>query len=214
MSYYVVHKGIKPGIYNTWDECKINVQKFKGAIFKKFSNIHDAKYFLKNGFSENIKYEDFEENNYISVYTDGSFIKKNKKIYCGYAVYIPYLNYKYSKKMNKIKDTINRAELSAIIHSIEYLKKEYKNYVINIFTDSMYCIYMLNGTAKRYEKNNFKKNGYDVKNKDLIIKLLQVLKNIKIKPIKIKSHSKLNDTHSINNDIVDKLAKQAALSSI
>ena len=116
--------------------------------------------------------------------------------------------------MNKIKDTINRAELSAIIHSIEYLKKEYKNYVINIFTDSMYCIYMLNGTAKRYEKNNFKKNGYDVKNKDLIIKLLQVLKNIKIKPIKIKSHSKLNDTHSINNDIVDKLAKQAALSSI
>lgn len=211
MPYYVVHKGIKPGIYNTWDECKKNVQKFKGAIYKKFSDIYEARYFLKNGNCQVKEYNTFKENEYISVYTDGSLIKKNNKKYCGFGVYIPHIDYKYSETMNNYNDTINRAELNAIIHSIEYLKKEYPKYEIHIYTDSMYCIYMLTGTAKRYEKNNFKKDGSDVKNKDLIIKLLDVMKGTKLKPIKVKAHTNLNDTHSQNNNIVDELAKNAAL---
>jgi len=212
MPYYVVHKGINPGIYNTWDECKQNVQKFKGAIYKKFSDIFEARYFLKNGNCEIKEYDTFKKNDYISVYTDGSLIKKQNTKYCGYGVYIPHNNYKYSEKMINNNSTINRAELNAIIHSIEYLKKEYPKYEIHIYTDSMYCIYMLTGTAKRYQKNNFKKDGSDVKNKDLIIRLLDIIKDIKIKPIKIKAHTNLNDTHSKCNQIVDELAKKAALS--
>ena len=32
--FYAVKIGIKPGIYNSWDEFKIQVYKFKGAVYK------------------------------------------------------------------------------------------------------------------------------------------------------------------------------------
>ena len=50
--YYVVHKGHKTGIYSTWNECKVNVEKFEGAIYKKFTNEKVAIAFLQNGFGK------------------------------------------------------------------------------------------------------------------------------------------------------------------
>ncbi|CAG8836292.1 12191_t:CDS:2, partial [Racocetra persica] len=35
--YYAIRKGRKPGIYLTWDECKVQVNKFPNAVYKKFS---------------------------------------------------------------------------------------------------------------------------------------------------------------------------------
>ena len=35
--YYAVRKGLNPGIYNTWDECRKNVIGFSGAIYKSFN---------------------------------------------------------------------------------------------------------------------------------------------------------------------------------
>ncbi|WP_286149303.1 RNase H1/viroplasmin domain-containing protein, partial [Thomasclavelia cocleata] len=34
--FYAVKIGRKPGIYLTWDECKQQVDKFKGAVYKSF----------------------------------------------------------------------------------------------------------------------------------------------------------------------------------
>jgi ribonuclease HI len=34
--YYVVWKGLKPGIYGTWAECQKQIQEFAGALFKAF----------------------------------------------------------------------------------------------------------------------------------------------------------------------------------
>jgi ribonuclease HI len=53
--YYVVHKGHKTGIYSTWNECKINVDNFEGAIFKKFEDEKQAILFLQNGFGKYTK---------------------------------------------------------------------------------------------------------------------------------------------------------------
>jgi ABC-type Fe3+/spermidine/putrescine transport system ATPase subunit len=36
-TYYVVKKGFKPGIYKTWNECKVAVDGFSGPIFKKLN---------------------------------------------------------------------------------------------------------------------------------------------------------------------------------
>lgn len=49
MSYYSVHIGKNPGIYNTWDECKEAVGDTGYTEFKKFSNKDDAEEFLKYG---------------------------------------------------------------------------------------------------------------------------------------------------------------------
>ena len=34
--YYAVKKGRKPGIYDTWDECRKQTLGFSGAVYKSF----------------------------------------------------------------------------------------------------------------------------------------------------------------------------------
>ncbi|MCF8366100.1 MAG: ribonuclease H family protein [Bacteroidales bacterium] len=41
--FYVVWKGIKPGIYKTWYECQQQIKNFQGAYFKAFPNETQAK---------------------------------------------------------------------------------------------------------------------------------------------------------------------------
>lgn len=48
-SYYAVHKGHAPGIYLTWDDCLAQTKGCKGAVYKKFKNLHDATEFVKFG---------------------------------------------------------------------------------------------------------------------------------------------------------------------
>ena len=44
--YYVVKKGLLPGIYKSWTQCQEQVDGYPGAIFKKFNNMTDAVNFL------------------------------------------------------------------------------------------------------------------------------------------------------------------------
>lgn len=40
--YYVVWKGITPGIYSSWDECKMQVFGYEKAQYKSFSSFEEA----------------------------------------------------------------------------------------------------------------------------------------------------------------------------
>lgn len=40
--FYVVWKGIKPGIYSSWEECKVQVSGFENALYKSFSTLEEA----------------------------------------------------------------------------------------------------------------------------------------------------------------------------
>ncbi len=44
--YYVVKKGITPGIYLTWDDCKKMVDGYPGAVYKGFATLAEAEAFL------------------------------------------------------------------------------------------------------------------------------------------------------------------------
>src|SRR5690625_1113859 len=41
--YYVVWRGKKPGIYNSWQECKKMISGYKGAQYKSFTSFEEAK---------------------------------------------------------------------------------------------------------------------------------------------------------------------------
>ncbi|XP_038161288.1 ribonuclease H1 [Cyprinodon tularosa] len=45
--FYAVRKGVKPGVYGSWDECKVQVEKFPAASFKKFGSERDAWAFVR-----------------------------------------------------------------------------------------------------------------------------------------------------------------------
>lgn len=40
--YYVVWKGVQPGIYNNWTDCKLQIQGYEGAIYKSFNTRKEA----------------------------------------------------------------------------------------------------------------------------------------------------------------------------
>jgi ribonuclease HI len=49
--WYVVWKGIKTGIFDTWDECKAQVHAVEGAKYKSFENKAEAEQAFKTGWS-------------------------------------------------------------------------------------------------------------------------------------------------------------------
>lgn len=236
-TYYVVHKGKKPGIYKTWPECKKQITNFDGAIFKKFNNSTEAGEFLVHGFPngkkplsvtkkenddkknyekiENETGDELDESEKIFIYTDGSctYVKKNATK-AGFGIYIPEKNISVGSPLLNQKLTNNRAELTGIIESIKYLDNDDLEKKICIFTDSQYSMYIFNGTGERYEKNNWKNNGSDVPNIDLIKKILELKRKYNIILLKVRAHTTREDDHSIGNKIADQLANDGANSSV
>jgi ribonuclease HI len=227
--YYVVHKGKKTGIYNSWPECKAQINNMKDAVFKKFVDLDEAKLFLKEGFgdkkpkivkrrenedlkNENCIKEEMEEDdgNTIFIYTDGSYTKFKGGAKAGYGIYIPTLNIKVSKPLINQKITNNRAELTAIIESIKYLDEDDLSKRICILTDSQYSMYIFGGTGERYEKNGYKNDGKDVPNIDLIKMILEMKRKYNIVLLKVRAHTDKKDIHSEGNKIADKLANDGS----
>lgn len=50
--YYVVWHGFKPGIYNSWDECKQQVDGFEGAKYKSFKTKEEAEHAFQKSYHE------------------------------------------------------------------------------------------------------------------------------------------------------------------
>lgn len=46
IKYYGVRKGLVPGVYTTWDECKAQVDGFSGAEYKSFKTENEAKNYV------------------------------------------------------------------------------------------------------------------------------------------------------------------------
>lgn len=40
--YYVVWKGVNPGIYTSWTDCQLQIKNYKGALYKSFSTQEEA----------------------------------------------------------------------------------------------------------------------------------------------------------------------------
>jgi ribonuclease HI len=168
----------------------------------------------------------------IKIFTDGSYVKAIRA--CGYGVLFPNKEYSNISKPFTIEPKTNqRAELYAIYKGIKTVYKGNKNddndddndevdgvdRIINrvnitIYTDSEYSIKSLTIWIKNWKKNNWKAStGKDVLNQDLIVKLDRLIEKYKtkygsIKFIHVRSHTGRKDFESINNDLVDDLAKK------
>ncbi len=53
--YYAVYRGAKPGVYNNWNDCKLQTFRFQNAKYKKFKNFQEATYFSKYGTEKVVK---------------------------------------------------------------------------------------------------------------------------------------------------------------
>lgn len=86
--FYAVKVGRQPGIYNTWDECKKQIDGYSGSKYKSFTNLDDAKAYL-NGktstliFSSDIPYAfvDGSFNSDTGIYGYGGFLVDGSNTY-------------------------------------------------------------------------------------------------------------------------------------
>lgn len=42
--YYVVWKGVNPGVYSSWTECQLQIKGYEGALFKSFATQAEAEH--------------------------------------------------------------------------------------------------------------------------------------------------------------------------
>lgn len=137
------------------------------------------------------------------IYTDGSLIRKNGKVYAGYGYYIPQLSVQKSVTVKDTNKTVNRAELKAVIDSVKLFSTDD---VLDVYTDSRYCYLIFTTTGVKYKNKGF----VNVVNRDLVEEAVELLEKYSINMHKIKAHTNLTDEDSVGNKIADKLAVSAA----
>jgi ribonuclease HI len=189
-NYYAVKKGIQPGIYLSWEECKKNVNGVFGAIYKKFDNLIEATEFIndikkdikkakntKINQSENDNKNTNQNNdnellkNYTYIFCDGSAIHQNYvSIRCGFGLCMIKSDgneEKYHQIINN-HGTNNVAELNAILYGLK-LVKEKKIQKTCFVCDSKYAINCILVWSKQWKINNWMTSSKKpVENLDLI----------------------------------------------
>ncbi len=127
--FYAVRKGYKVGIYNTWDECKIQVNGFSGAEYKSFKTLNEANEYM--GTKKDVSIENKE---FVKAYVDGSYEHSIKAYGSGVVILKNDIVQKtYSKKGNKkslvdMRNVAGEIEASKIAmkycidNNIKYLK--------------------------------------------------------------------------------------------
>ncbi|KAF4838453.1 Ribonuclease H [Colletotrichum siamense] len=84
--WYAVKVGLRPGVYETWDECSENTNHQRGAVYKSFTSKEDAEAFVagkkipnRGGKAEPIKYYAVARGNFTGIFHDWD--KASKAIY-------------------------------------------------------------------------------------------------------------------------------------
>src|SRR5699024_2093642 len=190
MKYYAVRKGKTPGIYTNWDDCKIQVHGFKGAIYKSFKNLKDAENFL------NPKDEDAKiDKNTAIAYVDGSFKEKDM----AYGSGVVYMT------KNGIEEFYERYEDSFACHrNVSGEVKASELAIQKAIEDGKEKIYIYHDYQgiSSWAEGEWKANNHLTKSYKAFIE--NAKKKIEIHFVKVKGHS--NDKY---NDLADKLAKKA-----
>lgn len=216
--FYAVSKGFQIGIFDDWEETKASVNKYSGAIYKKFANISDAKNFiletndnLQEKSQKNIEISNNNNDNSKKLLTNH---KKIKEIYCdGSAlnngsfeakggIGIVFGDIEFGEPVPHVyggKITNNIAELYAIKRVFEMIEKENsQDFFYKIYSDSQYSINSI--TLWQHKENKQIKNSL-------------LIKEIKTKYEKIRNKCELIYVkgHSISegNIKADALAKAA-----
>jgi len=140
LKYYVVWEGHKKGIYNSWEECKEQINNFKGAKYKSFLSLKDANDALSKDYKIYISKSKLitsdELPNYNSISVDAAS-SGNPGImeYQGVDTKTKKLLFNHGPFK---QGTNNIGEFLALVHGLAELKKIKSNK--SIYTDSITAI--------------------------------------------------------------------------
>ena len=191
--YYAVKKGLKTGIFRTWDECKASVNGYSGAVYKSFQSEEEARSFL--GLDGQME-EGAQNPNWVEIYVDGSYNSATGEFSYGMVVLDKGQEKTYSQSfrdeelatMRNVAGEIKGAE-AAMQYALDHGIRE-----IAIYHDyegiAKWC---LGEWKTNKEGTKAYKAFYD-----------KAKSRVKIRFVKVAGHS-----GNKYNDMADKLAKEA-----
>ena len=188
--HYAVKKGHKPGIYTCCDECKKQVEKFSGAVYKSFTSLEDAKNFIK---LEEEKIVDYG----LIAYVDGSYNIKTKEYGFGCILIEGQKVIKeLSGKGDKEALVSMRNVAGEILGSLAAMKFALENGYPGV------CIYYDYEGIEKWANGLWRANKIGTQNYQKLVN--EYRKKINISFIKVLAHS-----GDFFNERADKLAKKA-----
>ncbi|MDD4776891.1 MAG: ribonuclease H family protein [Fermentimonas sp.] len=149
--YYVVWKGVVPGVYSSWDECKKNVHGYEDALYKSFPSMEEAQFaFTDNPWkhlnSKNSTKSVHKEKTNLSAITN-KIITESIAVDAACSGNPGLLEYRGVNVADGIEifhvgpleeGTNNIGEFLAIVHALALLKNDNKN--TPIYSDSVNAI--------------------------------------------------------------------------
>ena len=138
--YYVVWKGIKPGIYTSWKECEKQVKGFEGAMYKSFKQREEAEVAFKNnpwkslGKKTSLKQTSHQNKPVLESISVDAACSGNPGLLEYKGVYTSSKELIFYK--GPFKDgTNNIGEFLALVHALAFLKEKKSD--IPVYTDSV-----------------------------------------------------------------------------
>lgn len=193
MKYYAVKNGRKIGIFESWDECKAQVDGFSGAEYKSFTKKEDALSFLGIGGQETF---DFMDDGRIKAYVDGSYNIETCEFSYGAVMFLGGEPKTFSEKFND-KDLAEMRNVAGEIKGAEFVMRycaENGIRDIEIYYDYEGIAAWAEGRWKTNKEGTVAyKKAYD-----------ELSKRVNVTFCKVKGHS--GDKY---NDMADRLAKDA-----
>ena len=210
MKYYAVREGRRIGVFHTWGECKMQVDKYPHAVYKSFLTKHEAEQFIIKPFPSSYHENSVSRSEGVTpvkrrvdpkqtyVYTDGSCPNNGYNSIAGVGVWFgPDNPWNISKR---IVGTNNIAELTAILECYPYV--HYKDDV-TICTDSKYAILCATSYGRKMAAANW---SPEIPNRELVRKVYELYKDTTVKFLHVRAHTNESDPHSIGNHHADRLA--------
>lgn len=179
--FYAVFRGVTPGIYTTWAECKAQVDGYSGARYKSFHSKEEAESAMaytpnpapapRNKRSVTLSPSEvmaLEAD--VIIYADGGCKPNPGLSGSGIAIYRNKVASELLYGMYHPTGTNNTAELTALIKALDIAQMELsKGSSVIILSDSRYSIQCVTEWARGWKQRGWKLvDGGPVKNEELV----------------------------------------------
>lgn len=191
-NFYAVKRGMCPGIYGSWDECRVQVDGFPGAEFKGFATKEEACDYLGISYEESYDVK----SDCLEIYVDGSYDAVTNTFSYGMVVLKEGYEYTFSEKLED-EEMVKMHNVAGEIKGAEAAMR----YAVDNNEKRLVIYHDYEGIAKWCTREwKASKPGtqayrdyYD-----------SVKEKVNIQFVKVKGHS--NNKY---NEMADKLAKKA-----
>lgn len=195
--YYAVKKGLKTGIFRTWEECKANVSGYSGASYKSFKTKAEAEAYLGIGKDSDFQLENvLNDKDCVKIYVDGSYNSATKEFSYGMVVLCGDGEEKYSGKSDD-KELVSMRNVAGEIKGAEAAMQ----YALDKSLPAIEIYHDYEGIAK-WCLGEWKTNKEGTKAYKAFYD--EASRRVRISFVKVTGHS--NDKY---NDMADELAKEA-----